>query len=200
VETKPHCHACAVPIDGEHTVLADGRHLCKNCGRTAVLSKALLRIIDGRVTNYMRHRLDMTLQRDYELKLVRSRRDLGGKEGEVEGRELGRFQSVEGRFTILILDGATEAMCYETVAHEYAHAWHAEHGMQFASEEIKEGFAQWVASKTLEHFGYKDGLRRLRARTDPNYGTGYQKFWKIEKERGVKGVFAHLREESRRRR
>jgi hypothetical protein len=200
IGTKPHCHTCAVPIGVPHTTLTDGRRLCPSCKKTAIFSRALLRIINGRVKDFMKRKLKMEIRHEYELKMVRTRKELGGLAGEIEGKELGLFQSIDDQFKISILDGATEAMCHETLAHEIAHAWHAEHGMQFADDETKEGFAQWVASKALEHFGYKNELRRLRARRDPHYGTGYQKLWAIEKERGVKAVFEHVQENSKRKR
>ena len=200
VKTKPHCHICAVPIGGTHTVLADGRRLCPACKKTAVFSQEMLRVIHGRVKSFLKTKLAMEIQHEYELKMVRTRKELGGLDGEIEGKELGLFRCIQGTFSILILDGATEAMCHETLAHEVAHAWHAERGMEFADDEIKEGFAQWVASKALEHFEYKKALARLRARTDPHYGTGYQKLWAIEKKGGADAVFDHVRKNSQRKR
>lgn len=197
VDEYVHCYVCGIPVKGRRMELSDDRYMCPSCAQTAILTTIPLRRIDRKVSKFLRDEFDMNVKRQYEIKLVRSRKYLGGKDHEVEGNEQGLFRMVGGESFILVLEGVTEAMAYETMAHEYAHAWHAENGMQYADSEIREGFSQWCASKALEYFGYENGLKRLRARTDQDYGTGYQKFAAIEKVSGVERVFIFLLAASR---
>jgi hypothetical protein len=196
VDEMPHCYVCGIPVSQAYTKLDDGRVMCRECGRTAVLTMAALRMINNRVAVFLRLKFDMEVTRDYQLELAQSRKELGVDDRAVEGNEQGLFRCTDGKSTILILSGAPEAMCHETMAHEYAHAWHAEHGMNHADKEVREGFAQWAASKTLEHFGFDKELDRLKARTDPDYGTGYKIFAEVEKTKGTEGVFEFLRKKS----
>ncbi len=201
VDNQPHCYVCGVPVGEDFIELSDDRTMCPTCGQTAILTRGPMRMIDNAVRRFLKKKLNMEIYHDYRLKLVISRARLGtAADVDIVGKEQGMFTSVDGEFTIFILEGVTEEMCYETLAHECAHAWHAEHGMENADLEIREGFAQWVASKALEYFDYENGLQRLQSRTDPNYGIGYQKFAAVEEENGVDGVFEFLAENSRRQR
>ena len=157
-----HCYVCAVPLGEERLKLSDNRFMCPECGKSAVLTMAALRMIHNRSVGFLRRNLDMDVQNDYELKLARRRNQLGIEGKEIHGKEQGLFTTTGGQPRILILEGATEAMCYETVA----------------------------------HFDFQRALERLQARTDQDYGTGYQKFAAVEKEKGVKGVFEFLAEKS----
>lgn len=102
------------------------------------------------------------------------------------GKELGLYRRLNGKSEIFLLYGLPVEMIYETAAHEYAHAWQAENCPPDQSDEIREGFAQWVAAQILGIKGYNTALEKLETRTDTPYGTGYMKIKTIASHLGMR--------------
>jgi len=102
--------------------------------------------------------------------------------------ELGEFRRKGDRFTITVLESLPEETLYETLAHELAHAWQAENPVPNQRLIVKEGFAQWVASKVLKEFRFENSLKRLKTRDDL-YGEGYRLMESIERKNGPRAVF-----------
>ena len=82
----------------------------------------------------------------------------------------------------------------EVLAHEYAHAWQAENAPLLADPELREGFAEWVAYKTVESWGCRLRLDRFRERQD-TYGAGLRRVLGWEATGGVAEVLERIRRE-----
>ncbi len=82
----------------------------------------------------------------------------------------------------------------EVLAHEYAHAWQAENAPLLAEPELREGFAEWVAYKTVESWGCRLRLDRFRERQDM-YGAGLRRVLGWEAAGGVAEVLERIRRE-----
>lgn len=96
---------------------------------------------------------------------------------------------------IYILTGLPRKLFIQTAAHEYAHAWQGENCPTLESELIQEGFAEWVAYRTLGIFGYTGGLAQMRDRHDI-YGEGLR--WALDREdrKGASAVISACRGEA----
>lgn len=102
-------------------------------------------------------------------------------------RELGKFVRRGKDFEIRILSGQPEGWCWETVAHEFAHAWQSEKNPDLTDPVWIEGFAQWAAELVLHWRGETAVLERLRLRDD-FYGQAYRAVSHVETMRGKDAV------------
>lgn len=102
-------------------------------------------------------------------------------------RELGKFVRRGKDFEIRILSGQPEGWCWETVAHEFAHAWQSEKNPDLTDPVWIEGFAQWAAELVLHWRGETQVLERLRLRND-FYGQAYRAVSHVETMRGKDAV------------
>jgi len=109
----------------------------------------------------------------------------------LQEKELGKFVRHGDKFEILILSGMPESWCWETVAHEFAHAWQSEKNPDLTDIRWSEGFAQWAAMLVLEKRGDKNLLARLRGRTDL-YGEAFQLVSRLETMRGRDAVVPYI--------
>jgi ribosome-binding protein aMBF1 (putative translation factor) len=178
------CGICKRPINGRFNYIGGNRPICPYCEKTSVQEQKtldaifadsqqlLLKILDEDVY----HALPLTMEAD--LSAVRKNKELH------DNKELGLFKQVGDSYHIYILFGITKAMAYETLPHEWAHAWCAEHGDPRHPQWVEEGFCQWVASKILIRKGFKRELLILQTRRDKIYGDGYRYAQSIEDKRG----------------
>jgi len=115
-------------------------------------------------------------------------RRVGVEEGRgAGGRELGKFVRQGNKFEIRILSGQPRAWAWETLAHEFAHAWQSEHNSDLNDSVWEEGFAQWAAELALHGMGMDADLEKLRLRDD-FYGQAYRIVNKYESMRGKAAV------------
>jgi len=195
-ETKPHCYVCNVPIGQNPRRLAGGRVMCRTCAKTAVFDKGELSRIAASVARYFRDRREMTVVRPIKLVLtpdLSKERELVNPE-KIGGNELGLFQRKGNNYTIFITDGIPRRLCFETYAHEWGHAWFEENGHQDHDLFIREGFAQWMASKFLVHMEYSKLLERLETRDDHIYGDSYRYLRDLQSRQGEEGVLRFIRD------
>jgi hypothetical protein len=102
-------------------------------------------------------------------------------------RELGAFVREGEEVRILLITEMPRATLIETAAHELAHVWQEGKIPKSQRLLVKEGFAQWAASKALDAFGCHQALRVLQEREDL-YGQGYRLLQGVENRRGQTGV------------
>lgn len=184
-ETRPACYVCGAPVGDDYWKYPDGRITCGECGERVVVDFEEIRRILREVQSIVGRRLNLKTRKPFALTIEK----LSGLEpvnrrlvaqdpapaAALFGRELGQFRSINGQSEIVLLFGLPPEWTYEAAAHEYAHAWQAENGVLRVEEELKEGFAQWVAADVLRAKNFKTALEKLEARTDFPYGTGYQR-------------------------
>ncbi len=141
------------------------------------------------VTRYLERNILMRIEHEIAFQFVDSTGDRTGNDDLY--RESGRFIRLGDDYTVKIIIGLSKAICIETVAHELAHAWQAEHCPNLRGDELVEGFAQWIAGRVLTGMGYTDLVQRLDYRDDV-YGRGYRLLIKMEERHGFSGTFREL--------
>lgn len=100
-------------------------------------------------------------------------------------------QALYSQGVIQLHDSLTRREAVAALAHEYGHAWQYHHHphMEEVDEDLREGFAEWVAWRLLTSYGPGSGETVLRSNLDPVYGDGLRWFREIEKWQGLKAVF-----------
>ena len=192
VKNYPRCDNCGAPSGPDGTRLADGRHLCPECRRVALFDIGLVDPIKKRVMKFVTSNMNMAIMRPIDFSL-RDKDFLQSKAKGIHGDLNGLFYRRGNDFHIYVLYGLREKDYVSVLAHEIGHAWQAENCSDDLPLEDLEGFAQWIAYKTLLNFGYRDFAELLKE-GDSIYAKGLNNMLKIEKYRGAQAVFNHVRE------
>ena len=196
---KPRCFACSMPADKK---LADGRYICNNCLKTAVMTQEKADELANQVRKIMQEKLAIFTDHKIEYHLV-SQQEL---EEQVKnhygaGRELGlyKFRKVVETTTtttrsrqrkitttkseqkvrsithsIYFLYGIPKKKFIEVAAHELAHDWMHEYYPNISNLKIKEGWAEFVATQVNKIYNQADMNRRMQLNKDKIYGDGYR--------------------------
>lgn len=204
---KPHCYTCSLPVGKTYWEFQDGREICEKCNSRSVIDSKKIEAIMEESKKLVHKYVGIQALEPFTLHVeplnakssVSAGRAKTGKteESPLYGAELGLYRYKDGKSEIFLLYGLPIEMIYETAAHEYAHAWQTENVPPNQSVELKEGFAQWVGAKILQVKGYREALKRLEARRDRPYGTGYHKMKAIENRYGRKAVIDYVKTNTR---
>lgn len=187
VEKYPKCRFCSAPTNGRSNS-GQSWAMCKHCKEKAVHGVADIKEILGEVEDIILSNLHLSLSSPAALEVCE---DIVREGRGMNGDEMGLMQQHGSTSVILIQDGLPIEVVYETLAHEWAHAWVAQNAHYQLSINNEEGFCQWVASKVLIAKGYDASLSILRSRVDL-YGSGYRKMEKLEISRGSAGVIEFI--------
>jgi hypothetical protein len=143
--------------------------------------------------------LDMAVQQIPDLviaepaQLAAVRRAHGDPEPQSPGSSgqhvVGFFAQNDSTRTIYVEYGLPRANLIGTLAHEYAHAWQADHAPRQQSALQREGFAEWVSYRMLVALGHTREAARATRREDL-YGRGLRYFVTLEQQSGRQQVFA----------
>jgi hypothetical protein len=195
------CGSLAVPPG---TVLPDGRRVCSRCNRIAVYdeedARAMFLQIQRELKNYC---TDFYLNIATPLYLldfvqhVEMIREVEPGITEEEAKKRLGFYARKGILRgIYVLSGLPRPLMKTVVAHEWAHAWHAEHMPFMPHSLVVEGFANWVAAKVLEFSGSSEDLKQIDVlKMSPDeYGQGLRMMLDIEKREGFDGVMRAIRQ------
>ncbi len=177
--------------------------MCNACKERGILKREDAERLLKEVRRIIHRQLGLEIQHEIELvleemnsggQIAAAAAKLKGDEGSPLGEsELGLFRRRGDEFTIFLLYGVPREMMLETAAHELAHAWQAENCPPTQSEQIREGFAQWVAAQVLKSEQQLKVLAKLEARTDNPYGTGYQMVKRIAERYGAKRTIQKMK-------
>lgn len=213
------CDACNHP--GPSISLRDGRRICTECWKTAIVeledADQLFRIVRKR----MDRSLDLTTDHEIEFRLV-SRDDLLRiSNGASNGRELGYYQyqaettttylttrdrqgreerrvageRTDEKYRIYILYGLPEKRLVEVAAHELAHDWMRVNLPRIKAPIFEEGFAEYVAWLVNDSFGHEEMNKRIENNADPIYGDGFKMMKSLaERHGGLNGLIDYLAE------
>jgi hypothetical protein len=202
-DNKPHCYTCSLPVGKTYWEFQDGRQICEKCNSRSVIDTKQIEAIMEESKKLVHKFVGIQALQPFTLHVeplnAKSAVSAGnakvGKTNEspLYGSELGLYRYKEGKSEIFLLYGLPIEMIYETAAHEYAHAWQTENTPPNQSDELREGFAQWVGSKILQAKGFREALQRLEARHDHPYGTGYHKMKSIENRYGRLKVIEYVK-------
>lgn len=177
IHERGRCDVCGVPLDDDHFPLTDGRVLCGQCHATAIYDQAVAHALYRRVDELIRDGLGLTLNVPTGLTLVGRDQlaEIASRQNGEPGQDLTRALGVYARRGIrrglYVQSGLPRSLFLQVTAHEWAHAWQGENCPLLNNLLIKEGFAEWVAYKTLLALGDDEGIALLLARSDL-YGQG----------------------------
>ena len=173
------CQYCTRPAVEDS---GGGEMLCAECLKTAVKAPDKAAEIMKDVRQLLNTRFKMTTKHkiDYELG---TRKELNMK-ADGENLELGWFDPKiirnKQHYTIRILKGLPLDIYRLVAAHELAHDWmHERLPHLMDKEEIREGFAEYVAWSFSKSEDAKRAVEYTERRTDPVYGGGFRKVREI---------------------
>jgi len=178
--------------------LPDGRHICPACARTAVCDPALAQSLFSQVVAILTTQLGLALRvgADFTLAdaqhLSRLARETPLHPAQDPERIVGLFVRKGRHRTMYVLYGLPQVLFIQTVAHEWAHAWHGENCPLLEDPMLREGFSEWVAYRVLQALGAVREAARM-TRQDGIYGEGLRWMLRLEAERGPAGVLEACR-------
>lgn len=184
-QTLPRCFFCGRPVRGSPKGAV--RTVCQECQREVIQDPTQAQRLVGQVRDWISGHLHLQLPARVRFQFVENLAPHVDVHLTGVTRELGAFIRDGEEVRILLINEMPRAALVETVAHELAHVW--QNGKIPGNQRlvVKEGFAQWVASKVLEAFGCGQALRVLREREDL-YGQGYRLIQAMEENNGPSAV------------
>jgi hypothetical protein len=197
---RPHCDVCGAPLGPGSQALRDGQSRCAACAASAVYQEAEVQQLYRQVIQTVTATLGLRIACPPELRVV-ARRELNqvrvsfSRLDPVTGPTphlLGFFAQRGSRTTIYVEHALPRGLLIGTLAHEFGHAWQAEHCPQHQSEFRREGFAEWVSYHVLLALGYERDAARATRREDI-YGRGLRHFIAIEQRATRADVLADAR-------
>ncbi|WP_372369192.1 basic secretory protein-like protein [Candidatus Uabimicrobium sp. HlEnr_7] len=197
VNSKNYCDTCSTPITGKYYQIGDKRNICGICMKTSVQNPTAAKKILHRVVQFVEKKFNMKINLATELELVdaltlaklRTKNTI--KYGASDRRALGLFVQRGNNYRVYIESLLPYSLCMGVLAHEYTHAWQADHFHKKPSLLILEGLAEWISYKTLIHYNYKTEAQRIEKQRDI-YGQGFRKIRNFEKKYGEKNILGKM--------
>ncbi len=197
-ETAPRCDVCGLPMGANHVRLPDGRRICAHCHQTAVYDPARAQALFERVAHVATAQLHLGLNVGTHFTLVdhqhlqRLATEASHAPHDDPEKVVGLFVRKGRKRVMYILSGLPQILLIQTAAHEWAHAWQGENCPLLQNPLVREGFAEWVAYKTLQTMGAIKKVALMKQR-DGLYGEGLHKMLELERRGGMSGVLAFCR-------
>ena len=171
----PRCAYCQMPSDVESP---GGDRLCRDCAKDTIKDKAEAEKVMKDVRQVLSTKFKMTTKHKIAYE-IGTRKDLN-LEADGEHMELGWFDSnpINGKpfYRIRILTGLPRDVFRAVAAHELAHDWMEENLPHLMDkDEIREGFAEFVAWSFSKAEGNTRMMEYTENRTDEVYGGGFRK-------------------------
>ncbi len=194
----PKCFCCDMPA--RCSKLKDGRFICPECAKTSVMDEKEIEAVAKEVRLKMKNKLLMSTEHQIEYKVV-DQSELGRITPEKqEGVELGLFhyeeknektisttttllgekvskvedERISKQYVIYLLYGMTRDKLVEVVAHELGHDWMQGNYPNITDLKVKEGFAEYVATRVNSAYGRDFMNRRMQENPSDTYGGGYR--------------------------
>jgi len=190
-------------MGANHVHLPDGRCICPRCHQTAVYDPARAQALFEHAARVVTDHLDLGLNVGTDFTLVDHQHlrrlateadlDLGDDAVRKQSAQVvGLFVRKGHKRVIYLLSGLPQILLLQAAAHEWAHAWQGENCPLLQDPLVREGFAEWVAYKTLQTMG---AVRKMALMEQQNglYGEGLRKMLELERHGGVAGVQAFCR-------
>ncbi|OGV40209.1 MAG: hypothetical protein A2X48_20640 [Lentisphaerae bacterium GWF2_49_21] len=194
----PRCFCCDMPA--KCAKLKDGRFICPECAKTAVMEEQDIIAIIKEVRLKMNEKLSMSTDHQIEYKVVDFVELSKLVPEKQEGIELGLFrfeetnektistkstiagdtitkvedEKISRKYAIYVLYGMTKDKLIEVAAHELAHDWMKASYPRIADLKVKEGFAEYAASKVNALYGRESMNGRMQDNPSDIYGGGYR--------------------------
>lgn len=191
------CYLCAVPVKDKFTKLADGRLLCPDDAKRAVLEQdEAVKIFEDvkRDAQTILSRLGKLPHRNIQL-ILEAKPKLDKTGGNVISRHedsllmgltRSRCDDGECQHTIYLLHGLTRERLAVVAAHEYGHAWLHENVSRKMNQDAVEGFCDWLAYQVIKD---KRMAVEMKVLLESKYSQGQlQAFIAAEKEHSFNRV------------
>jgi len=171
----PRCAYCQMPSVEESP---GGDRLCRECAKDTIKDKAEAEKVMKDVRQVLSVKFRMTTKHKISYE-IGTRKEIN-LEADGEHLELGWFDSnpINGKpfYRIRILTGLPRDVFRAVAAHELAHDWMSENLPHLMDkDEIREGFAEFVAWSFSQAEGLKRMMKYTENRTDDVYGGGFRK-------------------------
>jgi hypothetical protein len=188
-----------MPMNPDHTPLPDGRHICTACHRTAVyeppeaqaLFQSVAHVVIGQLGLGLSVGVDLTLVDQHHLQRLMARASAALYDDPTQ--VMGLFVRRGHKRAMYILYGLPRILLIQTIAHEWGHAWQGENCPLLHDPLVREGFAEWVAYKTLQTLGAVKRMA-LMEQQDGLYGQGLRDMLRLERSTGLSGVLSFCRQ------
>jgi len=198
-QERPPCDICTAPLGDERWKLSDGRVFCGHCHSTGVFSLQEAKSLYEESKNIISQTLGLELNIPTALVLVDrdqlteviQKQSNGSSDLDIE-KTMGIYARRGMKRGIYVQTGLPRLLFLQVASHEYAHAWQGENCPLLQNSLVLEGFAEWVAYRVLEYYGYKDQMTRMKARDDI-YGQGLHWALGVEVQSGELGVIEACR-------
>lgn len=213
---KPQCFSCQLPADCRK--LDDGREICPQCFSRAIFELGTAREIFDEVRRRLRDELKLGTDRKiyFQLTSLPELEKRSKESGVNQGIELGLFYHnftevtrtttfalpwkkpkteiirTNERFAIYVLYGLPKEKLIEVCAHELAHDWMQDNYPGIKDMKIREGWAEYVATKANRLFGNENLNRRIERNPDPVYGDGYRAIAQYVADHGENGLYKYF--------
>jgi hypothetical protein len=187
-----------MPMADNHVHLPDDRRICPRCHQTAVYDPGQAQALFEQVAHIITEQLGLGLNVGTEFTLVdhqhlqRLATEAPTSSQDDPSKVIGLFARKGRKRVMYLLYGLPRILFIQVVAHEWGHAWHRENCPLLNSLLICEGFAEWVAYKTMHTLGATKKAALMEQR-DGLYGEGLRKMLAVERQRGVTGVLDFCR-------
>lgn len=185
------CYLCGVPVKDKFTKLADGRLICAEDAKRAVLEQdEAVKIFEDvkRDAQTILARLGKLPHRNIQL-ILEAKPKLDKTGGNVISRHedsllmgLTRSRCADGecQHTIYLLHGLTRERLVVVAAHEFGHAWLHENVTRKMNQDAVEGFCDWLAYQVIKD---KPMAAEMKVLLESNYSQGQlQAFIAAEKQ------------------
>jgi hypothetical protein len=199
IATRPRCDTCSAPVGEPHWMLHDGRVQCQRCHITAVYEPGAAFLIYRETVDALVAQLGLSVREHVEFRLVDAptMAQVRARAHDMHPGDqvLGLFQSQGKQRAIFMLYGLPRLLYRTVVAHEYAHAWQAEQAPEL-DEELREGFAEWVAYRHLMYLGSYKAAQRMLTSSHP-YRPMLERVLDLDQRLGPAGVIDYVRHAGR---
>ena len=214
----PKCFACGLPA-AEGKKFSDGRFICSECDKSAIYSldeaenlfKQVRTVMGKKLKWETKHRIHFRLVDLDTLKKASSNFEPGMEMGlfkhnyTINTRTETKYSLFKGkeektqkftsnnRYSIMLLTGLPKQKFIEVCAHELGHDWMEEYYPKIKSLKIKEGWAEYVASRVNALYGQSFMNKRMDMNPNKVYGEGYRFVRDYVKKHGLSGLFQYFR-------
>jgi hypothetical protein len=203
----PKCLNCQLP--GADQGLADGRHICSQCLRAAIIDRNQAKNLFVQVRQDIFGHLKLKTEHQIQFYMI----DAAGLAAIVGHRSFneqgfysysGRYRTVNGvksliseTYAIYILSALSPSSFRNTAAHELAHDLGRAFYPNVRKKEDVEGFAEYISSLMNSYWG-NDSLNRKKLRNqEKDYANAYQKFLEIAEKNGLRDVMTYMEKQNR---
>lgn len=213
---KPKCYYCAFP--NKTSRLSDGRHICRDCKKTAVSSPEEIRRKVKNIRSHLHRMFGFEPNHHMEIQIL----DLPALEKACQGIyqmengnriALMRFEYVINTKTdrrgrkiksmgrtkcrMFILKDTPLALLEDAIAHELTHDFLRHNTGQYTDLSIEEGFAEAIAAEYNKSVKRSYVNIRKQNTPDPVYGDGYRKMSAMLKKQGFRRTLNYVKSKAK---